>query len=107
MPNADHDRIIAVVSPLSRGGTSLFDMAETIDAKNVQQFYSEASVIAAASVELRKAGFEVLDGGASPVTISIAGSRKLFEDVFGAKFVPKKAAFTRPTAVDFLAPTEL
>jgi hypothetical protein len=82
MPNADHDRIIAVVSPLSRGGTSLFDMAETIDAKNVQQFYSEASVIAAASVELRKAGFEVLDGGASPVTISIAGSRKLFEDVF-------------------------
>jgi serine protease AprX len=101
------DRIIAAVSPRSRGGTSLFDMVENIRAGNVQQFYSEEPIIAAASAELRKAGFEVLDGGASPVTISIAGSRMLFEEVFGATFVAKKAAFIRGLDMDFLAPTEM
>jgi subtilisin family serine protease len=102
---AQPDRIIAVVSPRSRGGTSLFDMVGTIHAGNVQQFHSDDTVIANATAALRKAGFEVLDG-ASPVTISIAAPRKLFEDVFGATFVLKKAAFTKDIEVEFLAPSE-
>lgn len=54
-----------------------------ITAQNVDQFYSDAADIASASNELRKLGFEVLEEG--PVTISIAGSRQQFEEVFSAK----------------------
>jgi subtilisin family serine protease len=86
MLNTNPDRIIAVVSPHSLGGTSLFDMVETIHTGNVRQFYSAESVIAAATMELRNAGFDVIEEGASPITITIAGSRKRFEDVFGATF---------------------
>jgi serine protease AprX len=105
MDNTNPDRIIAVVSPRSLGGRSLFDMVETIHAGNVQQFYSADIDIAATSTELRKAGFDILDCTSS-ITISIAGSRKLFEDVFGATFAAKNAAFTESIDANSLIPNE-
>jgi serine protease AprX len=107
MPSTNPDRIIAVVSPRSVGGTSLFDTVEKIDARNVREFHSAPADVTAAKTELRNAGFEVLDDSASPITISIAGSRKLFEEVFGATFVTKKASLTKGVDVEFLVPTEM
>src|SRR5262249_18534577 len=107
MPSAKPDRIIAVVSPRSVGRTSLFDLVEKVDARNVHQFHSAPSDITAAKTELRNLGFEVLDDSASPITISIAGSRKLFEEVFGAAFVTKKATLTKGLDIEYLVPTEM
>src|SRR6266508_4754053 len=79
----DQEEVVAAVSPRSVGGTSLFEAKEPITADNVGAFRSDPADIAAASNELRTLGFRVLQ--LSPTTISIAGSRRLFEDVFSTK----------------------
>ncbi len=105
MTNKSEERIIAQVSPRSIGGVSLFDTTTSITAQNVHQFHSNESDISAASNELRNLGFEVLQEG--PVSISIAGSRKLFEDVFSAKLAMKKATIMEGQETEFLASDEL
>jgi subtilisin family serine protease len=96
----DTERIIASVSPRSVGGVSLFESTEAITAENVNQYYSEAADIAAASNELRQRGFEVLEEG--QVTISIAGPRQLFEEVFGARFSTQRTALMVDQEVEFM-----
>lgn len=76
-----------------------------ITAQNVDQFYSDAADIASASNELRKLGFEVLEEG--PVTISIAGSRQQFEEVFSAKLSQRKAVVMEGQEKEFLISDEL
>jgi subtilase family serine protease len=73
--------VAATVSPRSRGGTPLFEAPGPITSENVQNFYSDDQVIADATRELQKLGFEV--SLTSPTTLSIRGPRKLYEDVFG------------------------
>lgn len=97
----NNEEIIAVVSPRSIGGVSLFEAPMPITAHNVREFHSEASDIAAASNELRKLGFSVLQEGLA--TISIGGSRKLFEDVFGVRLRKQKTEVMKGQEVDFFA----
>jgi subtilisin family serine protease len=101
MPNNEHQRILAEVSPRSIGGVSLFETTSTITVENVNQFHSETEDIASTSRELCCLGFEVLQEG--PVTISIAGSRRLFEEVFGAQFTTQQTTVMEGRAVEFLA----
>lgn len=51
-------------------------------------FHSKAADIAAASNERRKLGFKVLQD--SPMTISMAVSRKLFQEIFGVSLRKRK-----------------
>lgn len=96
-----NEEVVVVVSPRSKGGVSLFEPTVSITADNVHEFHSEASDIAAASNELRKLGFRVLQEG--PVTISIAGSRKLLQDVLGAKLRKQKTEIMEGQEVEFYA----
>lgn len=100
----NNEEIVAVVSPRSIGGVSLFEAIAPITADNVREFHSEAADIAAASNELRKLGFSVLQEG--PATTSIGGSRKQFEEVFGAKLRKKTAEVMEGQKVAFYAAPE-
>jgi subtilisin family serine protease len=73
------DQIVATVSPRSMV-SSLFDRPTPITARTVDRHYSEPEVTRDAAQELRRLGFRV--SGVGPVTISITGSRKRFEEVF-------------------------
>ncbi|NJN88164.1 MAG: peptidase S8, partial [Leptolyngbyaceae cyanobacterium SL_7_1] len=77
------EEIIAVVSPRSLGGTSLFETTESITKENVQEFYSDDAVIQATCSALKQRGFRILQ--VSPTTISIAGTPELFREIFGAE----------------------
>ena len=85
---SNSDRVIAVVSPRSRGGVSIFDMGEAFTAESVQEFRSEEPVIRSTVHELQKKGCEVLNVG--PMTISFAASPKQFQDLFGVKVNKEK-----------------
>lgn len=98
---SNNQEIVAVVSPRSIGPVSLFEATAPITAENVREFHSEASDIAAASNELRKLGFQVLQEG--PATISIGGSRKLFQEVFGVKLRKQKTEVMKGQEVEFFA----
>jgi len=82
-PPRSTDRVLAVVSPRSKGPTSLFDAPSPITQQNVGQYTSDRDVLQAAARELTQIGFEVLNIG--DATISIAGRPEQFESVFGAK----------------------
>jgi hypothetical protein len=95
------EEIVAAVSPRSIGGVSLFEATVPITEENVRGFHSEATDINDACRELMKLGFRVLQ--VSPVVISIAGSRKLFEEVFGVKLRKQKTEVMEAREVEFLA----
>lgn len=79
------ERLFAVASPHSVGGTSIFTSGLTIDAANVAAFDSDEGLIRRSVARLQDAGFEVLY--ATTRTINIAGSRALFERAFSTKLV--------------------
>ena len=79
------DKVIAVVSPCSRGGVSIFDSEEAFTAESVQEFRSEESVIRSTVHELQRRGCEVLNVG--PMTISFAAPPKVFQDLFGCIYL--------------------
>ena len=101
MSNQVNGDILAIVSPRSIGGVSLFETMAPITADNVREFHSKSADIAAASHELRKLGFRVLQEGSA--TISIAGSRKLFQDVFSVKLCKQKTEVMAGQDVEFFA----
>ncbi len=76
--------IYAQVSPRSQGLISLFD-APVIHSKNVMQFHSNKEIIQAVVKHLSKLGFEVLV--VSPITLTIRGSKELYERTFGQNIV--------------------
>jgi subtilase family serine protease len=101
----NNDEVIAVVSPRSVGGLSVFNMDAPITQDNVDGFHSTQEDITAASRELRLLGFTVLQEG--PSTISISGSRKLYEDVFSTKLRKQKKEVIEGTTMEFFdAPGE-
>lgn len=79
------ERIFAQASPHSIGGVSIFDAGAAINAATVANFHSEDDLMTRAALRLQDAGFEVLQ--IAETTINIAGSPKLYEDVFGAPIV--------------------
>ncbi len=88
---ATTDQVIAVISPRSRGGLSIFDEEEPITPDTAQEFQSEDADIRSTVTELQRQGFQVLN--VSPMTISFSGPPKLFDDVFGVKVRKEEAEF--------------
>lgn len=88
MSNQTDYEVVAVVSPRSIGGTSLFATTEKVTKDNVAQFHSTPEDVRATVDELRKLGFAILNEG--DTTISIGGSSKLFQEVFSAKLRKQK-----------------
>jgi hypothetical protein len=82
------ERIFAQASPYSIGGVSMFDAGDAINAATVVNFHSEDELMTRAALRLKDAGFEVLQ--IAETTINIAGSPKLYEDVFGAPIVTEE-----------------
>ena len=82
--------IFAQASPLSIGGSSLFD-AKRIDAKNVKDYHSEKKIIQAAVRKLKSTGFQVFVSGKT--TLTIAGSKALFEKTFGQKLKKEEVEY--------------
>jgi hypothetical protein len=81
-PSEMPTRIFAQVSPKSMGGSNLFYSAEQLQASSVSGFASEPELIKRTISRLTDAGFEVLQ--ATPYTINIAGTRRMFEKAFAA-----------------------
>jgi len=77
------DQIIAVISPRSVGGTSLFEHAPAITSETVHGFHSSASHTNGTVAELERLGFKILSVG--PITISFSGTPKQFQSAFGIK----------------------
>jgi serine protease AprX len=101
---AQDDVVVAVVSPRSRGGVSLFETPEPITSDNVDAFTSDPDVIAAARRELTNLGFSVR--AESATTISIAGPQSRFEEVFGARLQKGEAAASPVGGAVFTAAQE-
>jgi subtilisin family serine protease len=79
--HANEDEVAAVVSPRSRI-EPLFERTTTITSQTVDRYYSDPDSNRDAVRELRALGFTIAAVG--PVTISISGPQRLFEEVFGA-----------------------
>ncbi|MCP4991760.1 MAG: S8 family serine peptidase [Colwellia sp.] len=98
------ESILAVVSPRSVGGLSIFDAEDSITPETAQEFNSEESVIRSARNELQRLGFKIENEG--PITISISGSPKLFQNVFGVKPHKEKVEMVEGLPqVDYFAAT--
>jgi hypothetical protein len=80
--------IFANVSPHSIGGRSMFDAGAKITARTVDDFNSEAKLIARTRAKLLEAGFKILQVTKS--TINIAGTAKAYERAFGAPIIVKQ-----------------
>ena len=104
MSNNNTDEVVAVVSPRSVGGASLFETTAPITADNVAEFRSEDSDIAATSNELRRLGFRVVQE--SSTTISFSGPSRLFQDVFNVALQKETVQVTEGHEVEFFAPPE-
>lgn len=98
---ASNEEIVAAVSVRSKGGVSLFEATAPITADNVHEFHAEESDTHDACNELMKLGFRVLQ--VSQTTVSIAGSRKLFQDVYGIRLRKQTAEVVEGQEVEFLA----
>ncbi len=101
MSQNDEYEVVAVVSPRSIGGTSLFEAAAPINANNVSQFHSTEQDVTDTCNELRKLGFSILNE--SETTVSIGGPRKLFQDVFSVKLRKQKSELPQGQAIEFFA----
>lgn len=97
----DTNQVIAVISPRSVGGVSIFDADAPITSNNAQQFHSQESDIRNACSELQKLGFNILSTG--PINISFSGTVKLFRDTFGVKLHKEKKEITERVSVEFFA----
>lgn len=94
-------RIFAQASPVSIGGRSLFEAnSGELWGSSIQQFTSHSSVVGAASAQLLKAGFEILQ--VSPVSINISGPPEAFEKAFRTKLVERELAQVRGPTSTFL-----
>lgn len=91
------DRIYAIASPHSVGGTSLFTPGLLADSTTVANFESDDATIDEAVQRLTDAGFEVLQ--ATPIMINIAGSRRTYEQAFGTTLVRREEPTVKPGGV--------
>ena len=80
---AQANRVIAVISPRSVGGLSIFDGGEATTPENYQQFQSEDSDVRSTVNELQRLGLTIEN--VSDMTISFSGTTKQFQSIFGVK----------------------
>ena len=80
--------VYAEASVRSVGGVSLFETTELVTSETVESFFSEPQLLNSAVRGLRDHGFEVLDVGAT--TISIAGAPKIYQDVFRTRIIAEE-----------------
>lgn len=92
------DRIYAIASPRSVGGTSLFSPGLLATSETVEAFASTEEDVVHAAEALRDAGFEVLQ--ASNLVINIAGSADVFERAFGAHLYTEERPVIKPGNVE-------
>ncbi|MFK5633822.1 MULTISPECIES: S8 family serine peptidase [unclassified Ornithinimicrobium] len=92
------DRIYAVASPPSVGGTSLFTPGMTTDAESVDAFVSSEEDVMQAAAALEQAGFEVLQ--ATNLLINFAGPAEAFEQAFGAHLFTQERSVIKPGNVE-------
>lgn len=85
---AHADEVVAVVSPRSLGSVSLF-ADEPVTEQTASGFCSSRDDVTATVRELSRLGFAVHE--TSDATVSISGSKKLFQDVFGARLRKEQA----------------
>lgn len=78
--------IYAIASVKSKGGQSLFEAPVPITSENVLDFHSDPKLVESAVEKLRAEGFEVLQ--VSPISITIAASPEIYEQVFKTKIIP-------------------
>ncbi|MEU7584388.1 S8 family serine peptidase [Streptomyces sp. NPDC041068] len=91
--------LYAHASPKSSGEVSLFDESlEGHDFTSTQgpDFTSSRADIAAATEQLRAAGFEILEEGSTATTINIAGPPELYERYFQVPLVTEQREVIRP-----------
>lgn len=93
--------LFAEVSVKSIGGTSLFDEKESITSENVENFFSEESLVDEAVKELKNKGFDVLHVG--DATINISATPKKFEEVFKTTIKPEQRTVIKEGAVETTA----
>ena len=92
------DRIFALASPHSLGGTSLFEPGVSADATTVGDFVSEADVVARAVDVLAEAGFDVLQ--ATPLMINFTGAKEQFESAFGTALVAEERPVVKQRGIE-------
>jgi subtilisin family serine protease len=92
------DRIYALASPPSVGGTSLFTPGMLPTAETVDAFVSTDDDVMRAANALQEAGFEVLQ--ASNLAINIAGPAEAFEQAFGAHLFTEERPVIKPGSVE-------
>lgn len=83
MTETDNTLITAVVSPRSVGGVSLFETEEPMTPESAAAFTSDPDVSDEAVQRLEDRGFLVTER--SEATISIAGTKQLFQDAFSIR----------------------
>lgn len=103
MSENDNYEVIAAVSVRSQGGVSLFANHAPVTVQNVTEFNSQPQDLQDAQRELTNLGFHVLQ--VNPSAISIAGSRKLFQEVFDVKLRKQKTEVMEGTEVEFMTVT--
>jgi len=92
------ETLFAEVSVKSLGGISLFDEKELVTSENVENFFSENSLIDEALKELKNKGFEVLQVG--DATINICAPPKIFEEVFKTTIEPQDRNVIKEGAIE-------
>jgi len=82
------DEVVAVVSPRSLGPASLFS-DEPVTQESAPGFKSSSDDVAATVRELSRLGFAI--HSTSDATVSISGSKKLFQEVFSTRLRKEQA----------------
>jgi hypothetical protein len=95
-PDRLPDVVYAQASPISRGGTSMFDVEAAITTGQASNFTSDEQLVQEAASRLAAAGFSILQ--ISPLTINIAGPPTLFQDYFATRLVTDERAVIKPGA---------
>ncbi len=96
------ERVVAVISPRSIEGTSIFDIKASITASTVDTFRAEREDARFVSEKLIELGFEVLNF--HPIATSFSGTPAQFRDLFGVRLDRQRASGGRGRQLDFLRP---
>jgi len=92
------ETLFAEISVKSLGGISLFDEKELVTSENVENFFSDDSLIDEALKELKNKGFEVLQVG--DATINICAPPKIFEEIFKTTIEPQDRNVIKEGAIE-------
>ena len=99
MSNTSEEQVVAIISPRSKGGVSMFETMTAITPDTARDFQSEKSDIDKTVSELERLGFNILSVG--PISISFGGTQQLFDKVFGVELKKERKEIKPGHVVDF------